>query len=99
MNTPTEPTSPSPLHIDEDRNVSMSIKLLKRVLWSVAVGGFLAAGVFYQTVSIKESTDDIKKKLEAFNQRIEDHERRLIKIEAKTGIAKAQVQNANGWGN
>lgn len=87
------------IHVSEDRNVSMSIKLLKRVLWSVAGGAFLAAGVFYQTVSIKESTNDIKKQLEAFNQRIDDHERRLIKIEAKTGIAKAQNQNANGWGN
>lgn len=77
----------------------MSIKLLKRVLWSVGGGAFLAAGVFYQTISIKESTNDIKKQLEAFNQRIDDHERRLIKIEAKTGIAKAQNQNVNGWGN
>lgn len=86
------------IHVSEDQNVSMSIKLLKRVLWSVAVGGFLAAGVFYQTVSIKESTDDIKKKLEAFNQRVDDHERRLIKIEAKTGIARAGNQNVEGWG-
>lgn len=85
------------IHVSEDRNVSMSIKLLKRVLWSVAGGAFLAAGVFYQTVSIKESTNEIKKKLEAFNQRIDDHERRLIKIETKTGIAKAQAQNVNGW--
>ena len=89
----------SVIHVSEDQNVSMSIKLLRRVLWSVAGGAFLAAGVFYQTVSIKESANDIKKKLEAFNQRIDDHERRLIKIEAKTGIAKAQNQNANGWGN
>ena len=86
------------IHVSEDRNVSMSIKLLKRVLWSVAGGAFLAAGVFYQTVSIKESTNEIKKKLEAFNQRIDDHERRLIKIETKTGIAKAQAQNVNGLG-
>lgn len=85
-------------HVSEEQSVSMSIKLLKRVLWSVAVGAFLAAGVFYQTVSIKESTDDIKKRLEAFNQRIEDHERRLIKIEAKTGIARAGNQNVEGWG-
>lgn len=90
-----EPT----IHIHEEQNVSMSIKLLKRVLWSVAGGAFLAAGVFYQTVSIKSSTTDIQKQLEAFNRRIDDHERRLIKIEAKTGIAKAQNQNANGWGN
>ena len=88
----------SVIHVSEDKNVSMSIKLLKRVLWSVAGGAFLAAGVFYQTVSIKSSTDDIKKKLEAFNQRIDDHEKRLIRIEAKTGIAKTQHQNANGWG-
>lgn len=92
------PPKPQTIYVSEDQNVSMSIKLLKRVLWSVAGGAFLAAGVFYQTVSIKESTNDIRNKLEAFNQRVDDHERRLIKIEAKTGIAKAQVQNANGWG-
>jgi hypothetical protein len=92
------PPKPQTIYVSEDQNVSMSIKLLKRVLWSVAGGAFLAAGVFYQTVSIKESTNDIRNKLEAFSQRVDDHERRLIKIEAKTGIAKAQVQNANGWG-
>lgn len=86
------------IHVSEDQNVSMSIKLLKRVLWSVAGGAFLAAGVFYQTVSIKESTNDIKKQFEAFNRRIDDHERRLIKIEAKTGIASAEKQTATGWG-
>lgn len=86
------------IYVSEEHNVSMSIKLLKRVLWSVGVGTFLAAGVFYQTVSIKESTNDIKKRLEAFNQRIDDHERRLIKIEAKTGIARAGNQNVEGWG-
>lgn len=86
------------IHVSEDQNVSMSIKLLKRVLWSVAGGAFLAGGVLYQTLSIKESANDIKKQLEAFNRRIDDHERRLIKIEAKTGIASAEKQTATGWG-
>ena len=96
--TPMDSTTENTIYVSEEHNVSMSIKLLKRVLWSVGVGAFLAAGVFYQTVSIKESTNDIKKRLEAFNQRIDDHERRLIKIEAKTGIAQAQNQNVEGWG-
>lgn len=86
------------IHVSEDQNVSMSIKLLKRVLWSVAGGAFLAGGVLYQTLSIKESANDIKKQLEAFNRRIDDHERRLIKIEAKTGIASAEKQTATGRG-
>jgi hypothetical protein len=37
---------------------------------------------------IKRSIASIERKLEAFNQRIEDHERRLIKIETKAGIVK-----------
>lgn len=86
------------IHLTEEQNVSMSIKLLRRLLWGVGGGAFLAAGVFYQTMSIKSATADIQKKLEAFNQRIDDHERRLIKIEAKTGIARAGNQNVEGWG-
>ena len=35
----------------------------------------------------KQAIASIERKLESFNQRIEDHERRLIKIETKAGIA------------
>lgn len=66
-----------PIPVDESTRLSMSIKLLWAILTAVAVGAFLAAGVLAE---VKGARKDI----EAFRHRLDDHERRLIKIEAKT---------------
>lgn len=83
-------TEQKPLRVDDDSRLNLSVKLLKGVLAAVAAGAFWAAGVFFLALSIKDDMREVKRT-------IQDHERRLIKIEAKTGIAKFQ-QSANGWG-
>lgn len=79
------------MRIDEDSRLNLSIKLLKRVLVAVAVGAFWAAGVFFVALSIKDDMKEVKRTLL-------DHERRIMKIEAKTGIARSTMQ-AEGRGD
>lgn len=77
----------SNLRLDETSRVNLPLKLLWAILVGVAMGGFALAANCYHMADIKETIASIERKLEAFNQRIEDHERRLIKIETKAGIA------------
>lgn len=79
-----------PIRVDEDSRLNLSVTLLKGVLAAVAAGAFWTAGVFFLALSIKDDMREVKRT-------IQDHERRLIKIEAKTGVAKFQ-QSANGLG-
>lgn len=79
-----------PLRVDEDSRLNLSVKLLKGVLAAVAAGAFWAAGVFFLALSIKDDMKEVKRT-------IQDHERRLIKIEAKTGIVTSRNENADGW--
>lgn len=76
------------LKIDETSRVNLPLKLLWAILAGVAMGGFALAANCYHMADIKETIASIERKLESFNQRIEDHERRLIKIETKAGIVK-----------
>jgi hypothetical protein len=76
------------LRIDEASRVNLSLRLLWAILAGVAVGGFALAANCYHMADIKDAIASIERKLESFNSRLDDHERRLIKIEAKTGIAK-----------
>lgn len=78
------------MRIDEDSRINLSLKLLKGVLVAVAVGAFWAAGVFFLALSIKDDMKEVKRTLL-------DHERRIMKIEAKTGITKSTMQ-AKGRG-
>lgn len=77
----------SQIKLSETSQVNLSIKLLWAILAGVATGGFALAANCYHMADIKETIASIERKLESFNQRIEDHERRLIKIETKAGIA------------
>jgi septal ring factor EnvC (AmiA/AmiB activator) len=76
------------IKLDDASRVNLSLRLLWAILAGVAVGGFALAANCYHMANIKETIASIERKLEAFNQRIEDHERRLIKIETKAGIVK-----------
>jgi hypothetical protein len=57
------------------------------ILTGVAGGAFIAAGVVLQNREIKENTIDIKTGMESMSKRIEDQERRIIRIETKLGIS------------
>lgn len=76
------------LRLDETSRVNLPLKLLWAILAGVAAGGFALAANYYQMADIKETIASIERNLESFNHRIEDHERRLIKIETKAGIVK-----------
>lgn len=78
----------SELKLDETSRINLPLKLLWAILVGVAMGGFALAANCYQMANIRETIASIERKLEAFNNRIEDHERRLIKIETKAGIVK-----------
>ena len=78
----------SKAQIDETTRVNLPLRLLWAILIGVGFGGFWLAATFNHLSEIKRSIASIEKKLESFNSRLDDHERRLIKIEAKTGIAK-----------
>ena len=80
-----------PIRVDEDSRLNLSVKLLKGVLAAVAAGAFWAAGVFFLALSIKDDMREVKRTLL-------DHERRIMKIEAKTGIARSTMQ-AEGRGD
>ena len=73
------------MRIDEDSRLNLSLKLLKGVLAAVAAGAFWAAGVFFLALSIKDDMKEVKRTLL-------DHERRIMKIESKTGIARSTMQ-------
>lgn len=76
------------IKLDDASRVNLSLRLLWAILAGVAAGGFALAANCYHMADIKETIASIERKLESFNQRIEDHERRLIKIETKAGIVK-----------
>jgi hypothetical protein len=83
------------LRIDEASRVNLPLRLLWSILAGVAVGGFVAAGVYYQTSDTRAKVLSIDSRLKLMADRLEDHERRLIRIEVKTGIANVDgVQNA-----
>ncbi len=89
-------------HVDETSRVNLSLKLLWSILASVFLGAVFATGVYLETRGTRKDVGNLDAKLEAkinaFEKKFEDHERRLIKIEAKAGIAKA-AQTAEGWGD
>lgn len=78
------------MRINEDSRLNLSLKLLRGVLAAVAAGAFWAAGVFFLALSIKDDMKEVKRTLL-------DHERRIMKIEAKTGITRSTMQ-AEGRG-
>jgi len=86
-----------PKSIDESTRVNLSLKLLWAILAGVAAGAFLAAGVYFQGASTAQNVLIIDSRIKVVVDRLEDHERRLIRLEAKAGIAKSN-QTAEGWG-
>ncbi len=81
--------------INETTRVNLPLRLLWAILIGVAVGAFMAAGVYYQTSDTRAKVLSIDSRLKLMADRLEDHERRLIRIEAKTGIANVDGgQNA-----
>jgi hypothetical protein len=92
-----------PTTIDETTRVNLPLRLLWGILGSVALGAVFATGVYLETRGARKDVGKLDAKLEAkinaFEKKFEDHERRLIRIEAKAGIAGAGKQTAEGWGN
>jgi len=86
-----------PKSIDESTRVNLSLKLLWAILAGVAACAFLAAGVYFQGASTAQNVLIIDSRIKVVVDRLEDHERRLIRLEAKAGIAKSN-QTAEGWG-
>jgi hypothetical protein len=77
--------------------VNLPLKLLWVILVGVAAGAFVAAGVYVQVSSTAQNVRSIDARIKVVVDRIEEHERRLIRLEAKAGIAKTG-QTVEGWG-
>ena len=77
-----------PIPISESSTVTVTLKLLWAILCLVAIGAVTAAGVVFQNNSLRAEVSTLKASVEKFNSRIsdrvDDHERRIIRIEAKT---------------
>lgn len=77
-----------PIPISESSNVTLSLKLLWAILCLVAGGAVTAAIVVQQNNSMQSELAALKASVNQINskltERIEDHERRIIRIEAKT---------------
>lgn len=86
-----------PKSIDETTRVNLSLKLLWAILAGVAAGAFLAAGLYFQGASTAQHVMSIDAHIKVVVDRLEEHERRLIRLEAKAGIAKTG-QTAEGCG-
>jgi hypothetical protein len=86
-----------PTTIDESTRVNLPLKLLWVILVGVAAGAFVAAGVYVQVSSTAQNVRSIDARIKVVVDRIEEHERRLIRLEAKAGIAKTG-QTVEGWG-
>ena len=86
-----------PTTIDESTRVNLPLKLLWAILAGVAAGAFVAALVYLQVSSTAQNVLSIDTRIKIVVDRLEEHERRLIRLEAKAGIAKAG-QTAEGWG-
>lgn len=78
---------PNTLNIDEATRVNLPLKLLWAILAGVALGAFVAAGVLIQNRATLEETRAIRSTLDGFKSQVDDHEKRLIRIETKTGIS------------
>jgi hypothetical protein len=87
-----------PTTIDETTRVSVTLKLLWAILGGVAGGAFLAAGVYFQGAATAQYVKSIDSRIKVIADRLEEHERRLIRLEAKAGIVGAGKQTAEGWG-
>lgn len=77
-----------PIPISESSTVTVTLRLLWAILAFVAIGAGTAVKVVIQNnetqrevTALKASVNQINSKL---SERIEDHERRIIRIEAKT---------------
>jgi hypothetical protein len=86
-----------PTTIDESTRVNLPLKLLWVILVGVAAGAFVAAGVYVQVSSTAQNVRSIDARIKVAVDRLEEHERRLIRLEAKAGIAKTG-QTAEGLG-
>ncbi len=85
-----------PIPISESSTVTVTLRLLWAILTFVALGAGTAVGVVIQNnatqaeiTTLKASVNQINSKL---TERIEDHERRIIRIEAKT---MSSITNSN----
>ena len=87
-----------PIPISESSNVTLSLKLLWAILCLVAGGAVTAAIVVQQNNSMQSELAALKASVNQINskltERIEDHERRIIRIEAKT-MSSLTNQNQN----
>lgn len=88
-----------PNTIDETTRVSVTLKLLWAILTGVAAGAFLAAGVYFQGAATAQYVKSIDARIKVIADRLEEHERRIIRLEAKAGIASASKQTAQGRGD
>jgi hypothetical protein len=86
-----------PTTIDESTRVNLPLKLLWVILIGVAAGAFVASGVYVQVASTAQNVRSIDARIKLVVDRLEEHERRLIRLEAKAGIAKTR-QTAEGLG-
>ena len=88
----------APIPISESSNVTLSLKLLWAILCLVAGGAVTAAIVVQQNNSMQSELAVLKASVNQINskltERIEDHERRIIRIEAKT-MSSLTNQNQN----
>lgn len=87
-----------PIPISESSTVTVTLRLLWAILVFVALGAGTAVKVVIQNnetqrevTALKASVNQINSKL---SERIEDHERRIIRIEAKT-MSSLTNQNQN----
>jgi uncharacterized protein HemX len=88
----------APIPISESSNVTLSLKLLWAILCLVAGGAVTAAIVVQQNNSMQSELAALKASVNQINskltERIEDHERRIIRIEART-MSSLTNQNQN----
>lgn len=88
--------------INERTRVNLPLALLWSILVGVFLGAVFATGVYLEARGTRQDLGKLDAKLEAkinaFERQFDDHERRLIKIEAKTGIAKSGM-HAEGRGD
>jgi hypothetical protein len=64
-----------PIPIDENGRLNMSIKLLWSILGAVAFGAFFAAGLLGEVKATRKAVESV-------TPRLDDHERRIIRIES-----------------
>lgn len=84
---------------DEKTTLRVPVKLAWGFVVALLLGAFCAGGVWFRI-------EIIPKRLEAIEarQRVQEEKQHQIEVElrgvkTKLGMAKAQHQNANGWGD